>query len=56
MSNTSVCLLDTGVNNGHPLLAPVLKDKDMHTVDPGKGTHDGGIMEQGWLEYLFILS
>lgn len=42
MSNTSVCLLDTGVNNGHPLLAPVLKDKDMHTVDPEKGTHDGG--------------
>ena len=42
ISNTSVCLLDAGVNNGHPLLAPVLKDKDMHTVDPDKGTHDGG--------------
>lgn len=42
MSNTSVCLLDTGVNNGHPLLAPILRDKDMHTVDTDKGTHDVG--------------
>lgn len=35
-SNTAVCLLDTGVNNAHPLLKSVLKDSDMHTVDIAK--------------------
>lgn len=39
-SNTSVCLLDTGVNNGHDLLSPLLTDDNMHTVDPLKGVHD----------------
>jgi hypothetical protein len=36
----SVCVLDTGVNNGHPLLSPILKDEDCQTVDPDWGTHD----------------
>ncbi|MFK5981085.1 MAG: S8 family peptidase [Rhizobiaceae bacterium] len=35
-----VCLLDTGVNNGHPLIAPVLDDLDLHTVEPAWGTDD----------------
>jgi len=35
-----VCLLDTGVNNGHPLIAPALDDPDMHTVDPAWGKDD----------------
>lgn len=35
-----VCLLDTGVNNGHPLIAPALADDDLHTVEPGWGTED----------------
>ena len=35
-----VCILDTGVNNVHPLLAPSLSDRDMHTVEPGWGTND----------------
>lgn len=39
-SNTAVCLLDTGVNNAHPLLKSVLKDSDMHTVDIAKGVDD----------------
>jgi hypothetical protein len=39
-SNTSICILDNGVNNGHPLLVPVLDGSDMHTVDPQWGTHD----------------
>lgn len=39
-SNTSVCLLDTGVNNGHDLLSPILLDENMHTVDPTKGVYD----------------
>lgn len=35
-----VCLLDTGVNNGHPLLAPVLSRADALSVDPSWGTDD----------------
>ena len=35
-----VCLLDTGVNRGHPLLAPALASDDLHTVVPGWGTDD----------------
>ena len=35
-----VCLLDTGVNRGHPLLAPALATKDLHTVDPEWGAED----------------
>lgn len=35
-----VCILDTGVNNGHPLLAPALTDADLHTIDPAWGTDD----------------
>jgi len=35
-----VCLLDTGVNEGHPLLAPAIASKDTHTVEPGWGTDD----------------
>ena len=29
-----VCLLDTGVNRGHPLLSPALAVDDLHTVEP----------------------
>ena len=35
-----VCLLDTGVNRGHRLLAPALASDDLHTVKPGWGTDD----------------
>ena len=35
-----VCLLDTGVNRGHPLLAPLLATDDLHTVEPAWGTGD----------------
>ena len=35
-----VCLLDTGVNRGHPLLAPALASADLHTVEPGWGVDD----------------
>lgn len=35
-----VCLLDSGVNRGHPLLEPLLADVDLHTVEPAWGTHD----------------
>lgn len=36
-----VCLLDTGVNQGHALLAPALEPPDLHTVEPAWGTNDG---------------
>ena len=35
-----VCLLDTGVSRGHPLLAPALDSDDLHTVEPAWGTDD----------------
>jgi hypothetical protein len=39
-SLTSICILDTGINYGHPLLSPIVDASDCHTVDPGWGTHD----------------
>lgn len=36
-----VCVLDTGINRGHPLLAPALDAVDLHTVEPTWGTNDG---------------
>lgn len=35
-----VCLLDTGVNRGHPLLSSALTADDMHTVEPAWGADD----------------
>ena len=36
----AVCLLDTGVNNGHPLLSVALDAADMDTYDPTWGVSD----------------
>lgn len=36
-----VCLLDSGVNNSHPLLQPFLPDENLYTYEPSWGTHDG---------------
>lgn len=36
----AVCLLDTGVNRAHPLLAPVFAADDLHSVHPAWGTDD----------------
>ncbi|MDQ0357005.1 hypothetical protein J2S22_003949 [Rhodoplanes tepidamans] len=35
-----VCLLDTGVNAAHPLLAPVVDANDLHTYKPAWGADD----------------
>ena len=35
-----VCLLDTGVNSAHPLLAPSVDNADLHTINPAWGSHD----------------
>lgn len=39
--NAYVTLLDTGVNHGHPLLAPFVDDEDRHAVEPDWGPDDG---------------
>ena len=36
----AVCLLDTGLNHGHPLLAPVVAPNGLHTYLPAWGTDD----------------
>ncbi|MDP3087574.1 MAG: S8 family peptidase [Methylotenera sp.] len=35
-----VCLVDSGVNRGHPLLEQLLSTNDMHTVNPAWGVED----------------
>lgn len=35
-----VCMLDTGVTHGHPLLRPLMDDADLHTVNPAWGIDD----------------
>jgi subtilisin family serine protease len=37
---TVVCILDTGVTRGHPLLAASLRAADCHASEPAWGTHD----------------
>lgn len=39
-ATVAVCVLDTGANNGHVLLQPVLADVDCHAVEPGWGVND----------------
>jgi hypothetical protein len=50
----SVCVLDTGVNRGHPLLAHALDASDLHTVVPAwrTGDHDGHGTEMAGLALL----
>ncbi|HZU23952.1 MAG TPA: S8 family peptidase [Bryobacteraceae bacterium] len=33
--DVAVCILDTGVTQGHPLIAPALEPNDIHVYDPG---------------------
>jgi hypothetical protein len=36
----AICLLDSGVNNGHPLITIALADADLHTYDSNWGLND----------------
>jgi hypothetical protein len=38
----AICLLDTGVNRGHPLLEGALASADAHAIDAAWGTNDDG--------------
>lgn len=35
-----ICLLDSGVNRAHPLLAPLIQTHDQHTINPAWGVDD----------------
>lgn len=39
-ATTAVCLLDSGVTQGHPLIRNILDQTDMHTVQPAWGVAD----------------
>lgn len=38
----AVCLLDTGITRGHPLLEPLIRPEDATAVNPAWGAHDNG--------------
>ncbi|UWQ48648.1 S8 family peptidase [Leisingera caerulea] len=39
-TTVTACVLDTGANNGHPLLSPILQDDDCDSVDSDWGAAD----------------
>lgn len=56
-----ICLLDTGINRGHPFLTPAISRNDLHTVEPdwdvddqdGHGTAMAGLALAGdWTPWL----
>lgn len=58
-TDVSICILDTGVNNGHLLIKPLLSDADLHTVREEWGTNDHdkhGTLMAGTAAYGDLLS
>lgn len=43
----AVCILDTGVTRGHPLLSSVIHGSDVMTINPQWGGHDTGTPAHG---------
>jgi hypothetical protein len=39
-SNIKVCVLDSGINNGHRLISPLIDDENCLTINPDWGTDD----------------
>ncbi len=39
-TDVAICILDTGVNNGHPLIRPILDNTDRHTINQAWGVND----------------
>ena len=53
-TNTTACILDTGVNNGHVLLQKLISDTDCHSVVQDWGTsdtHGHGTLMSGVVAY-----
>jgi hypothetical protein len=53
-NDIAVCVLDTGVTQGHPLLAPAVAPTDVHTYDPtwsAGDLHGHGTMMAGTVVY-----
>lgn len=44
---TAVCLLDSGVTQGHPLIRPALDPQDMHSIQPAWGVADTAMQWNG---------
>jgi len=57
LTDTSVCILDTGVTAGHPLLRPVIEDECVQTVNSNwnTGDHDGHGTEVAGISLFFDL-
>ena len=58
-TDVAVCILDSGVNNGHLLIAPFLQAGDCHAAQPTWGTHDHdghGTLMAGTAAYGDLLS
>jgi hypothetical protein len=61
LSDVRVCILDTGVNSGHPLLTPLMDQDDGYALDPnwdtgdtdGHGTEMAGLA--GWGDLTEVL-
>jgi hypothetical protein len=51
----AICILDTGINNQHPLLRMALDDADMHTVDPvwNISDHPGAWHPDGRVKFIW---
>ena len=61
LDDTSICILDSGVNREHPLLAPVIAEDSVLSADPnwsgldaeGHGTKMAGLAAYGDLRHYF---
>ncbi len=56
-TDTSVCILDTGVNSGHPLLSEACDDESIQSVESawGEGDHDGHGTEMAGIALFYNL-